>query len=54
MRLMPYSFLPEVRGGGREAAGGAVLWFKSKIRKKEHVTPGSSREAGEGELHFRL
>ena len=22
-------------------------------KKKEHVTPGSSREAGEGELHFR-
>ena len=40
--------LPEVRGGGAEGDGGAVLSYKSKVSLKVNLSPGSSAEGGEG------
>ena len=42
--------LPEVRGGGRAAAGGDVLSYKSNVSLKVNVSPGISGTAGEGEM----
>ena len=50
MRMGKAPSLPEVRGGGRAAAGGDVLSYKSNVSLKVNVSPGISGTAGEGAM----